>query len=287
MKKKLAIAWASYFIIAAAATSLSAYKNNVESNSSRTVAVLEKTETTYSSFADKQLSISSSIESMPDAEQKSDTSAKKAVSTSRGGNPLEKPAAVKSDTNNESQKVEDVKKEAPEKTETKKATSVSKPAPPKSKIETLDWWKQAQKVFPRGATATVQDVYTGKTFKVVRTMGTNHADSEAASSSDTKIIKSIWGGFSWTRRPVIVIIGERRLAASMTAMPHAGLDSLPAYSQVKNRSGGYGSGQNLDVVKHNDMDGHFDIHFLNSTRHKDGQADPQHQAMIKVAASKK
>lgn len=155
-----------------------------------------------------------------------------------------------------------------------------------TKVELLDWWKDAQYVFPRGASAVVQDSYTGKTFKIVRTMGTNHADCEAATKADTEIIKSIWGGFSWARRPVIVIINGRRLAASMSAMPHAGIDALPAYKTVDNRSDGYGTGENLDVIKGNGMDGHFDIHFLNSTRHKDNQVDPQHQTMVKIAAGK-
>lgn len=111
-------------------------------------------------------------------------------------------------------------------------------------------------------------------------------------SSDTNryypnnIIKSIWGGFSWSRRPVILTINGKKYAASMSAMPHAGLDSATAYAVVDNRSEGYGKGQNLDVIKGNGMDGHFDIHFLNSTRHKDGQEDPQHQAAVLKAAGK-
>lgn len=156
----------------------------------------------------------------------------------------------------------------------------------KKKVEVLDWWKSASSVFAIGSVATVKDVYTGKTFKVKRTMGTNHSDTEALTLEDTEIIKSIWGGFSWERRPIHIYINGRVLAASMSAMPHAGIDSAPAYAYVENRSQGYGAGSNLDVVKNNDMDGHFDIHFLNSTRHKDGQPDPQHQAAIKVAASK-
>jgi hypothetical protein len=154
------------------------------------------------------------------------------------------------------------------------------------KTELLDWWKEAQFIFARDSIATVKDVYTGKTFKVKRTMGTNHADSEALTLKDTETIKSIWGGFSWDRRPVHVYINGRVLAASMSAMPHAGLDSAPAYAYVNNRSDGYGSGENLDVIKNNGMDGHFDIHFLNSTRHKDGKIDPEHQKMIKIAAQK-
>jgi hypothetical protein len=155
-----------------------------------------------------------------------------------------------------------------------------------SKVETLDWWKQAQYAFPVGSVATVRDVYTGRTFKVKRTMGSNHADCEALTQADTDVIKSIWGGFSWNVRPVHVIINGRVLAASMNAMPHAGLDSAPAYAVIDNRSGGYGRGQNLDVVKGNGMDGHFDIHFLNSSRHKDGKVDSRHQEAVRIAAGR-
>ena len=42
-------------------------------------------------------------------------------------------------------------------------------------------------------------------------MGTNHADSEALTLNDTNIIKSIWGGFSWSRRPVIVNVNGSHL----------------------------------------------------------------------------
>jgi hypothetical protein len=155
-----------------------------------------------------------------------------------------------------------------------------------SKVKLVDWWKQGSSIFAVGTTAEVKDLYTGRTFKIQRTMGTNHADSEAPTKEDTKIIKSIWGGFSWDRRPVILTINGERYAASMSAMPHAGLDSAPAYDYIKNRSDGYGSGENLDVIKGNDMDGHFDVHFLNSTRHKDNKKDPAHQAAILEAAGK-
>lgn len=41
---------------------------------------------------------------------------------------------------------------------------------------------------------------------------------------------------------------------------------------------------NLDYIKGNGMDGHIDIHFAGSKRHKDGQIDPDHQKCIKIAA---
>ena len=155
-----------------------------------------------------------------------------------------------------------------------------------TKVELLDWWKSAQYVFSVGREVTVRDVNTGKTFKIKRTMGTNHADCETVTAADTKIMREIWGGFSWTRRPVHIIVDGRVLAASMAGMPHAGLDAAPAYSTVNNRAGGFGRGQNLDVVKGNGMDGHFDVHFLNSKTHGSSKVDPDHQAAIMKAAGK-
>lgn len=148
-----------------------------------------------------------------------------------------------------------------------------------SNIRLLDW-KVARNIFSRNSQAVVTDIYTKRSFNVKRTMGSNHADAETLTKKDTQIIKEIWGGFSWNRRPVIVHVNGQNLAASMSAMPHAGIDSAPAFRVVNNRSQGYGKGQNLDVIKNNGMDGHFDIHFLNSTRHMDGKKDPEHQAAV-------
>lgn len=176
---------------------------------------------------------------------------------------------------------------------TKKATTTaSAPAEKKtvaaaksdSGVELLDWWTEVSKVFKRGSKATVTDIGTGKTFEIVRTYGTNHADVEALTSEDSKTIKEIWGGWSWDRRPVIVEVGGRKLAGSMTAMPHAGVDAQPANTYVTNRSGGFNRGTNFDMVKNNGMSGHMDIHFLNSRNHYNNKVDPKHQAVVKKAA---
>lgn len=138
---------------------------------------------------------------------------------------------------------------------------------PVQEVEVLDW-ATASQVMPRGSVATVLDVYTGRRFQIKRTFGTNHADVEALTTKDTQIIKEIWGGFSWERRPVIVEFNGRYLAASMAGMPHAG--------------------DSLDAVKGNGMSGVVDLHFRGSKRHKEGNiaavVDPQHQAAIDVAA---
>ncbi|NMB34093.1 MAG: LysM peptidoglycan-binding domain-containing protein [Clostridium sp.] len=150
--------------------------------------------------------------------------------------------------------------------------------------ELLDWWTEAQYVVPRGATFEVVDFYTGKSFYARRTAGSNHGDCETLTINDTNKMKEIWGGFSWTRHPVIVKYNGRKIAAGMTAMPHAGNDGAPGGEWTSWRSGGYGAGTNHDYIKGNGIDGHFDIHFYNSTRHKDGQQDPEHQRCVKVAA---
>jgi LysM repeat protein len=147
----------------------------------------------------------------------------------------------------------------------------------------LDWWTEASNVFSIGTVAKVIDVHTGRSFNVKRTYGHNHADCEALTSEDSAIIKSIWGGWSWDRRPVIVEVGDTRIAASMAGMPHAGLDNYSALKTVSERSGGFGKGLNYDAVKGNGMNGHFDIHFLNSKTHGSNKVDSKHQSAIRQA----
>ncbi|WP_432666912.1 peptidoglycan-binding protein [Wukongibacter baidiensis] len=154
--------------------------------------------------------------------------------------------------------------------------------------EYLDWWKQVKnKLIKVGAVVEVQDVETGSKFKIKVTYGTNHADVEAASSKDTEIIKKIWGGeFSWERRPVLVKVGNRTIAGSMNAMPHAGREKYPEGKYISNRSGGFGKGYNFDTVKGNAMEGVICLHFKNSLLHKNNKQDPKHQAAVKKAAGK-
>jgi hypothetical protein len=130
----------------------------------------------------------------------------------------------------------------------------------------------------------VTDVLTGRSFEVKRTYGSNHADVEPLTKGDTEIIKDIWGGFTWERRAVVVQIGKYTMAASMTAMPHAGIDSKPAGIYVSNRSEGYGRGINLDKVKNNGCSGVMDIHFKNSRTHTTNTKQKSQQDMVKKAA---
>ncbi|MFJ5760670.1 LysM peptidoglycan-binding domain-containing protein [Neobacillus sp. NPDC093182] len=86
--------------------------------------------------------------------------------------------------------------------------------------EDMDWWTEAQYIFTIGKTAKVTDFETGRSFYIKRTIGANHADSETVTTNDSNMAKSIWGGFSWTPRAVILDIDGRKIAASMSFMPH-------------------------------------------------------------------
>lgn len=149
----------------------------------------------------------------------------------------------------------------------------------------LDWYTQVRYLWNRGEDAVVTDVETGLSFQVKRTYGTNHADVEPLTKEDTAVIKEIWGGFSWERRAVIVQINGYTIAASMTAMPHAGLDSKSADHYVSGRSEGYGWGVNLDKVKNNGCNGVMDIHFKNSRTHTTNIVQKSQQDMVKKAAA--
>lgn len=128
--------------------------------------------------------------------------------------------------------------------------------------ELLDWWTEARYVFPIGSEALITDVVTGRTFRVRHTMGGNHADSEPMTVTDAQMMKGIWGGaYAWTPRAIIVNVKGRRLAAAMHSYPHDG-----------------------DSIADNDYNGHFCIHFLNSTRHMDGLVQASMQTKVKVAA---
>lgn len=128
--------------------------------------------------------------------------------------------------------------------------------------EKLDWWTEAQYVFPINKTAKITDFVTGRTFYIKRTIGANHADCEPLTAADTRTIKEVWGGaFSWAARAVIVEVDGRKIAASMASMPH-----------------------DIEYIADNDFSGHFDLHFYNSTRHKDGLVDPAHQGQINIAS---
>jgi len=123
-------------------------------------------------------------------------------------------------------------------------------------------WEYVSWIFDSHNFAVIQDVDTGKTFRIRRLGGSNHADCEPVTSADTAIMKEIFGGqWSWATRAVLVRVDGKVIAGSMAGMPHS-----------------------IEDITDNGFTGHFDLHFLNSKRHVDNTIDPDHQAMVRKAA---
>jgi hypothetical protein len=101
-----------------------------------------------------------------------------------------------------------------------KYTIPVQPTPGAKFGEYLDWWTQAQYVVPINKTIRVTDFDTGKAFEIVRTVGAGHADCEPKTAADTAAAKSVFGGYTWNPRAVIVTCDGRWIAASMSFYPH-------------------------------------------------------------------
>ena len=148
-----------------------------------------------------------------------------------------------------------------------------------------DWTSgDIQRVWAKGETAVVTDVYTGISFVARRWSGYLHADVEPLTAKDTAAMCKIYGVSTaqeiedrtnelqtWRRRPLWVTIDGRTFAASMYGVPH-----------------NYPAG---DTIADNAYNGQFCIHFVNSKVHKSEKVDVDsaangyfgHQSAIKYA----
>jgi len=120
-------------------------------------------------------------------------------------------------------------------------------------------------IFDDGATAIVTDVSSGKSFRVKRSGGYNHADVEPLTAYDTWVMYEIYDKeWSWRRHAVYVTLSNGvTLAGSINGMPHGS-----------------------DSISDNNFDGHICIHFLNSRTHGSDKVDPDHQAAVAKAAGR-
>ena len=120
-------------------------------------------------------------------------------------------------------------------------------------------WAEVDELFPKYCEAKVIDLETGSHFMIQRRGGTYHADVQPLTARDTEVMKKIYNDkWSWKRRAVIVQLdNSRKIAASMNGMPHG-----------------------LGNIEGNDFDGHFCIHFKDSTTHGSRKVDTAHQLMI-------
>lgn len=123
-------------------------------------------------------------------------------------------------------------------------------------------WEVVDQLFPRNASARVVDAVTGETFELYRRGGTAHADVEPLDGDDAQVLRGLVGGdWSWSRRPVFLLVDGRRIAASINAMPHG-----------------------RESVTENEFAGHHCLHVLFSRLHKNQLVDARHLLMILAAA---
>ncbi len=119
-------------------------------------------------------------------------------------------------------------------------------------------WDEIKQMLVRGTTYTVIDYNTGKEIKMKFTGGENHAEMECLSSEDTNALKEVFGNdFSFMKRPALIIINSKYIAASLQGYPHG-----------------------TDSVINNDMNGHICLFFSGSLSHVGMLPDVEHETQI-------
>ena len=128
-------------------------------------------------------------------------------------------------------------------------------------VEKLEW-SVAREVIPRNTPITIIDVHTGLSYQVISFSHGSHADVFPVTPEDTEIMRQAFGGrWTWTPRPILVVVGDRTIAASMSGMPHGG-----------------------GVNRGNNMNGHVCVHFLNSRTHNGNRRhENDHQNAVRRA----
>jgi len=127
-------------------------------------------------------------------------------------------------------------------------------------------WSTVDEAFPVGATATVTDYNTNKSFSVKRTGGTGHADVETVDAAAYSAFLECFGVSdneepTWEKRAVLVTVNSTVYAASL-----------------------FGHPAGADTIADNGMDGHVCLYFSGSTSDVLGFIDKEHQKMVLVAA---
>lgn len=131
----------------------------------------------------------------------------------------------------------------------------------KSKVVKMDWFSGGQDVLKKGSYGYIYDIGSGQTIKIKRMGGSNHADIEPATASDTAKLKAACGGtFSWDSRPVILIAGGKYVACAINTMPHGS-----------------------QTITTNNYDGQFCLHMIGSKTHGTNCVNEVHQDAIEDA----
>ena len=131
----------------------------------------------------------------------------------------------------------------------------------RSKVVKMDWFNEGNAAFKKNSYAYMYDIDTGITIRIKRMGGSNHADVEPATASDTAKLRKIAGGkFSWESHAVILRVSGKYIACGINTMPHGD-----------------------QTIKNNKYDGQFCLHMVNSITHGSGEVNANHQASIERA----
>ncbi len=124
-------------------------------------------------------------------------------------------------------------------------------------------WQWARWYYPPGTEATIMDLWTGLRFNVRRLGGSNHADSEPLTVHDTEVMRQIFGGWTWTPRPILIEVRGKTLAAAAASMPH-----------------------DVQTIYDNNFPGHFCLYFYGSRTHRTNSINPEFQRNVLIAAGR-
>ena len=128
----------------------------------------------------------------------------------------------------------------------------------KSKVVKMSWYDGGQDVLDKGEYGYMYDIKSGETIKIKRMGGSNHADVEPATASDTaKLLAACGGEFSWDSRPVILIANGKYVACAINTMPHGD-----------------------QTIENNNYDGQFCLHMVGSKTHGSDSVNDVHQEAI-------
>lgn len=125
-------------------------------------------------------------------------------------------------------------------------------------------WSEVKTLLVEGETYTVTDFNTNVQFDMVYCGGDMHAETECASPVDTATYKDAFGGeFNYSKRPVVILVGTKLIAASLQGFPHG-----------------------EDTVAANEMAGHACMFFSGSLSHVGQLPDVEHTNQVNIAAGR-
>lgn len=129
--------------------------------------------------------------------------------------------------------------------------------------EAVDW-SEIKAQLTAGTAYSATDCNTGESFTLTYSGGENHAEMELTDVEDIDTFLHVCGEeFNFYKRPIVVKIGDKLIAASMQCYPHGS-----------------------ESVAGNGMEGHICVFFLGSLSHVGSLPDIEHNANVYKAAGR-